>query len=359
MVAMFAAAHIATAQDPDLVATEQAAEFERAAAPERLEAYVDQFRSVVDALRVGDVRAAMEARMDPDEWAREQYRWEERRKERLQELAEQANAEAQAKSDSASSSEPKAVELHHDNPLAELEPYWAMLRTPEGTEAFIAEWQPKLAELGNQKVIEFNLGIAVMLQGIQQDQNMTAEEIAQANEFVLALQRWANSIDWNDGVRFRTAVAAVADAVRASKLEHLRDAETLSYDDAMEVANTMFRAGKRVMAAYDLDVDPVLTSVQINVVNQTPTRATMVITLRALDVPLAFTQELAYVDGNWLDARVAEYMAESDAAAENVQITVDKTTVQEVEPDARIEPPAKAQADAAQAEVPARHKPTE
>lgn len=318
---MCAAVHAENLPVPDLKASEQAAEFERAAAPERLTEYVQQLRDVVGALRVGEASAAMEARMDADEWAHEVQGWETRRQGVLQERAEAQAAAAKAaeqaaSADAASDAWPDTPDAPQSDvadlydPWLGIAPHWTALRTTEGTEAFIAEWQPKLAAFGSQKVIEFNLGIAAMLQEIQQNQSMTADEIAQASELVLALQRWANRIDWNDTPRFRRAVMVAADTVRASKLQDFGDFQTLSYDDAITFLNRLFRGLKRIMAIYDLDPDPILASVTIDAIDATPTRAKLVIKLRALEVPMAFAQDLAYVGGRWMDASVAEMVGD-------------------------------------------------
>src|SRR5688572_24469474 len=241
---------------------------------------VEKPLAVLDALRANDVEALAEAASgEPsDVIARN---WEEKR----------------AKAADDEESPTRNAEGHR---------MWQQLKTKEGTAALVDELHPKVSEKAGTAVIQFNLGLAAMLTAISSEAELSLEESQQLSQLVLAVQRWANGIDWSDRTRLAQALEAVSTFVRATGLDTPRELELLAYEDALAIGDDAIAMAKRVAAAYALDVDATLGSIEIEELARDGEHATVRTSLRVLDVPLTITRELVYRNGRWVEARHAD-----------------------------------------------------
>jgi hypothetical protein len=238
--------------------------------------------AVLDALRANDAEALAEAASgDPsDVIARE---WEEKR--------------AKAASDD-------------DSPTRDADAHrvWAMLQTKEGTAALVDELHPKITEKAGTAVLQFNLGLAAMLTAISSQAELSLEESQQLSQLALAAQRWANGIDWSDRTRLAKALDAVSAFVRGSGLASPKELELLAYEDALAIGDDAIAMGKRIAAAYDLDVDATLGSISIEELARDGETAKVRTSLTLLGVPLSITRDLVYRDGRWIESRHADVL---------------------------------------------------
>jgi hypothetical protein len=181
-----------------------------------------------------------------------------------------------------------------------------MLQTKEGTAALVDELHPKMAEKAGNAVIQFNLGLAMITTAIASEADITTEESRQLTELVLAVQRWANGIDWSDRTRLARALEAVGAFVRGSGLASPKELELLAYEDALALGDDAIAMAKRVASVYDLDVDGTLASIELEELARDGDRATVRTSLTLLGVPLAITRDLKWRNGRWVEARHAE-----------------------------------------------------
>jgi hypothetical protein len=239
---------------------------------------VEKRRAIVDALVVEDFQALVEAMGSADDLARmaqDRQRDLERAKE--------------------PDYKPSEAEIAIDGVLAKL-------ATREGVDALVAEWQPLLAEQANAKVIEFNLGLAAMMSALGEDKSASVEELRQRGQLILAVQAWANGVDFNDAARLRRAVDAAAGFVRKSGVRSSRDFMAMPFEDLVIRLDDALRAGKEILAAYDLDVDALLRSIEFSVVSRDGDRARIRTEATVLGVRLSHEEELRWYMNDWMDA---------------------------------------------------------
>ena len=232
--------------------------------------------AVLDALRANDAEAFAEAvsRKSSAELALE---WERER----------------AKAASNEKSHTRGEDAHR---------IWQQLRTAEGTAALVDELQPKISEQASTAVLQFNLGLAAAMTAVVTDAKLPAAEAQQVSQVLLAVQRWANGIDFSDRARLERAVGAVAEFVRRSGLETPRELELLAYEDALALGDSAIAMVKRIAAAYDLDVDATLASIRIDELARDGELATVRVSAHVLGVPIAVTRELEYRGNEWREA---------------------------------------------------------
>lgn len=233
--------------------------------------------AVLDALRANDAEAFAEAvsRKSSAELALE---WERER----------------AKAASNEKSHTRGEDAHR---------IWNQLRTADGTAALVDELQPKIAEQASTAVLQFNLGLAAAMTAVVTEAKLPAAEAQQVSQVLLAVQRWANGIDFSDRARLERAVDAVAQFVRQSGLETPRELELLAYEDALALGDEAIAMVKRIAAAYDLDVDATLASIRVEELARDDELATMRVSANVLGVPISVTRELEYRASEWREAR--------------------------------------------------------
>ena len=236
--------------------------------------------AVIDALRANDAEAFAEAQSgDPsDTLARE---WEEERAKRARD---------------------------DDSPTRDADAHrmWAMLKTKEGTAALVDELHPKITEKAGTAVLQFNLGLAAVLTAISSEAELSLEESQQLSQLVLAVQRWANGIDWSDRSRLEQALGAVSAFVRESGLETPKELELLAYEDALALGDAAIVMVKRMASAYDVDVDATLASIRLEELAREDDRAKVRTSATVFGVPITITRDLVYRNSRWVEARHAD-----------------------------------------------------
>lgn len=243
----------------------------------RIESPTAHALAVIDALRANDAEAFAEAvsHKSSDELARE---WETERARLAGKSIDHAHGE-------------------------DAERVWSMLMTDEGTAALAAELQPKISEKASTAVLQFNLGLAAMLTAVASEAELSPAESQQFTQVVLAVQRWANGIDWSDPARLDRALAEASGLVRRSGLESPRGLAALPYERALALGDDAIATFKGVLRAYDVDVDATLASISLDELERDGDRATVRTRVTVLGVPLDVTREMRHRHGRWHEAR--------------------------------------------------------
>lgn len=251
-------------------------------------------RAIVDALRANDSEALAEATTDKptSELAKD---WERER-------AEHARRESGTS--------------HGD---AELVRVWSLLATDAGAQQLVDEWQPALAEKATSQVVAMNVGLAAALSGIASSAELRAEEVARLSQLVVAVQSWANRIDWNDRARLERAVGAMSGFVQRSKLATPIELPLVPYEQALALGDDAIATAKAVLRAYDLDVDATLDSLQMEELERDGEHAVVRVRATVLEVPIELVRELYYEHtwgGRWVDSHERARRLEAQARFE-------------------------------------------
>jgi hypothetical protein len=192
-----------------------------------------------------------------------------------------------------------AAEAVNDDPV---ELAWQKLQSDAGVDLLVAELQPELAEAASKRMMEFNMGLGVVLASIASDKEFNAEQVQQLTQLMYAVQNWSGRVDFSDPERLRRALQALSRLVRQTGLEHFEEVQTLSFEEAVVHGDTLMKVAKQALAAYDIDADEILNSVRLSEVDAVGDQATLRAEARVFGVYLAHDFKQRYFEGGWMDA---------------------------------------------------------
>jgi Skp family chaperone for outer membrane proteins len=303
----------------------------RSAPPTRVS---DQPTAVLNALKQNDFAGLLEATESDKDLAEIAKQWNEQaeRQRKLQaKWASEQQDPAQAE-----------LALRVNEEQAQL---WAKLQHAEGVDALVDEFQPKVAEAVSQHLLTFNLGFGAMLTEISRDQNLTAAEAQQLTQLMIAVQNWTARVDFADRERLRRALTAVSHLVRQTKAKSFDETQTLPFEEAVVHGDAMLATVKKVLAAYDVDVDQILNSVRFSEFDVVGDRATLHATATVFGVDLSHDFKMRYYGDEWIPIEMAEVRENLDPELEGAEAAVAKMAAADAataaEASARASPDAK------------------
>jgi len=263
----------------------------RPAPPTRV---TDQPTAILSALKQNDFAALLEATEDKgiDELAK---RWNDEVDSRLERQAKRASEDVHP--------EIEEINARNDEKSQQL---WGKLQSSEGVDALVDEFQPKVAEAVSKHLLSFNLGFGAMLTSIASDQKMSAEEVQQLTQLMIAVQNWTGRVDFADRERLRRAITAVSKLAQQTRLKRFDDVQLLRFEDAIVHGDALIATIKQVLAIYEVDADQILNSVRLSEVDAFGDAATLRAQARVFGVDLSQDFRMRYYDDEWIPAEYAE-----------------------------------------------------
>jgi hypothetical protein len=143
------------------------------------------------------------------------------------------------------------------------------------------------------------MGKGLIMQGIQENKELTEAQKAEAGKSIDALIQWVQETKFSDRALAKEAIAHVCAAAREMNLKTLDEARALSFDDALTRGSVAFRGFKNVLETYGLSIDKMADSVKTEVVSQEGSNAKVRVSYTFLNTPLSFEADLVQVDGRW------------------------------------------------------------
>jgi hypothetical protein len=184
---------------------------------------------------------------------------------------------------------------------------WTLLLDDEGTEVLVREWHAALVDGPDGALAgKVSVGIAGLFGAAIAAPDVEPGERIALIDAMRAAQAWAMTVDWSDPERLRTAVAALAKAVRATDVDSPDAVADLPFEDAVAHFDGFLAAGKSMALAYDLDVDAILRSYRVREVMRDGDEATLEerFTLFGVSVPVRST--VVWHDGKWVPPAYVE-----------------------------------------------------
>lgn len=270
------------------VATLSACQGEDAAAPTAKMAAASlspatAVQSQVDALRAGQFSSALLASIPPS-------------------FMDQARAEWQTKMAEPVSEEDRTsyAEMMTD------------LTKPDAEAEIFAKLEPELVKFKETAAMQMpmyvGMGRGLLAAGIQQREDLNADQKTQALASVDAFAKWAETAEFADTERAKAVIGHVCQAARDLKLATLDDMRALSFDEAVKRGDVLFVAVKNIFATYGFKIDDVLETVKTELVNESGDSAKVKVSYAMFATPLTFETELVKLDGRWFSKESVENM---------------------------------------------------
>lgn len=254
-------------------------------------------KAQIDALRAGQFSSAFLAAVPPTMVEQMRTKW-------TQKMAEPASEEDRA------SFEEMINEL-----------------TADGAEAAIyAKIEPELVKFKESAAMQMpmyvGMGRGILAAGVQQREDLSAEQKTQAMASIDAFAKWAESAQFAEPALAKEAIGHICKAARNLKLKNFDEFRALSFDEAVKRGDVVFIAVKDIFATYGFKIDDVLASAKTEVLSQTGDIAKVKVTYTMFETPLSFESEMVQLDGRWygkdalesLKKDLAEPAVEADPA---------------------------------------------
>lgn len=244
--------------------------------------------SAVKALRANDLNALLRASMPEEHFNRLGKRWQE---------------------------DLNADEIGEDERM-QFAMTMGMLTADGAEDALMAMLEPQLVELDKQMAqlpLMIGMGRGIAAGAIEQQEELSAEQKAQAQKSLDAIAAWAQKTPFTDRQRARKAVGVVTRTARALELNTLDEVYALSFEQALGKGGVVMGGLKEVLEVYDLSIDRTLDSVKTSVVTESGDQAKVRVDWTLLDAPLSLESEMVRKDGRWFSRDTLEQIARAEA----------------------------------------------
>lgn len=246
----------------------------------------ESINQVARSIRQGDLSALLAASLPPAELDRLRQDWDE---ERVKPLS--------------------------DEDRQEFVDGWGKLVAPDFVDRTMAEITPQLNELKGQLGPMIGFGAMMAVGSIEQSQELTATQKAQATKLLNAAAAWAMSQDFSDPAKLRKALTHLATAARATGIVTPDDVRKLTFDQLLAKGSVLFVGIKEALNVYGISIDDTLGSMQSTVLSQDGDSAKVSTSMKLFGETLTFENELVRKDGRWYGKDALETLAKREAEA--------------------------------------------
>ncbi|MBL0030099.1 MAG: hypothetical protein IPO95_13930 [Rhodanobacteraceae bacterium] len=176
--------------------------------------------------------------------------------------------------------------------------------TADGAEdAIYAKIEPDLLKFKESAAMQMpmyvGMGRGILAAGVQQREDLSADQKAQAMASIDAFAKWAESAQFAEPALAKQAIGHVCKAARDIKLTNIDELRALSFDEAVKRGDVLFVALKDILGTYGFKIDDVLATAKTEVVSQTGDSAKVKISYTMFEAPLSFESEMVKLDGRW------------------------------------------------------------
>lgn len=239
-------------------------------------------RDVVDALRRNDLPALVQAALPPQQYREAVDGWEELR---LSPTSEEDRAEFE-------------VALQK----------WTAADT---VDRVMAEIEPKLRERAVQSEGMVLMGLGAMHMAVNSpDSELDEEQRTMLKAALPGIENWVIATDFFDAATLRQALSLLVDAARGTGISSLDQIKMLSFDQALRRAGQMLTAGKQAVKLYGLDLDAIIASTRVELIEREGERARVRATVTAFNAPISTELELSLVEGRWYSSEALVHWTE-------------------------------------------------
>ncbi|MBK6435013.1 MAG: hypothetical protein IPF83_03475 [Rhodanobacteraceae bacterium] len=174
--------------------------------------------------------------------------------------------------------------------------------TADGAEdAMYAKIEPDLLSFKETAALQMpmyvGMGRGILAAGVQQREDLSAEQKTQAMASIDAFAKWAESAQFADPALAKQAIGHICKAARDLNLKSMDELHALSFDEAVKRGDVLFIAMKNIFDVYGFKIDDVLASTKTEVTAQTGDSAKVKITYKMFETPLSFESEMVELDG--------------------------------------------------------------
>lgn len=240
----------------------------------------------VSAFRANDLKSLLESALPPAQLDKLRAEWDTERQQPL--------------------SEEERLEFAEN---------WGKLTAPDGIDRIMAEVEPQLAKLKPQIAGLIGMGQGAATVMIAQSTELTADQKAQATQFMNGLSAWAMKTDFADPALLRQSLTALGEGLRATGIQTLDEARALSFDELLVRIGQAMGGFKQALAVYGFSLDEMADSIKTELVSENGNSARVKVSYALFGTPMSFESDMERVDGRWYGKDMLEQIRKEEAEA--------------------------------------------
>lgn len=180
------------------------------------------------------------------------------------------------------------------------------LIAPDAVDQLMAEIEPKMRERAVQSEGMILMGLGAMNMAVTSpDSDLTEEQRAMLKRALPGIEAWVIETDFFNVDTLRQALTLVADAARRTGISDLDQIRMLSFEQLLAHGGRMLGAGKQAVKLYGIDLDAIVSTARMEVLEVEGDEARVRTTVTVFDAPLHFEQSLVLVEGRWYTKEAA------------------------------------------------------
>ncbi len=174
------------------------------------------------------------------------------------------------------------------------------LIAPDAVDQLMAEIEPKMRERAVQSEGMILMGLGAMNMALHSpDSELTDEQRVMLKRALPGIEAWVIETDFFSVDTLRNALTLVAEAARRTGISDLEQIRMLSFEQLLAHGGRMLGAGKQAVKLYGIDLDAIVSTARIEVLEIEGDEARVRTTVTVFDAPLHFEQALVLVEGRW------------------------------------------------------------
>lgn len=180
------------------------------------------------------------------------------------------------------------------------------LIAPDAVDQLMAEIEPKMRERAVQSEGMILMGLGAMNMAVTSpDSDLTEEQRAMLKRALPGIEAWVIETDFFSVDTLRQALTLMADAARRTGISDLDQIRMLSFEQLLAHGGRMLGAGKQAVKLYGIDLDAIVSTARMEVLEVEGDEARVRTTVTVFDAPLHFEQSLVLVEGRWYTKEAA------------------------------------------------------
>jgi hypothetical protein len=236
-----------------------------------------QIQEVARLFRAGDVAGLARVMVPPSKWAQAQTAYELQRLEPIS-----------------------------DEDRAEFEENIARFTAPDAVDTLMAEFEPKLEEARPQAAGALLMAFGAMQMAVNSPESKLTEDQRLVLQAALpGIQQWASTTDFLSSTTLRDALTLLTEAARRTGIDSLDQLKALPLEGVLDRARPVLAAAKDAVQLYGIDLDAVVDSLQVDVLENDGQTARVRTTVTLFGAPVWHEHELVLVEGRWYGKHAA------------------------------------------------------
>jgi len=185
----------------------------------------------------------------------------------------------------------------------------AMLTAPGSEDVLMAMVKPQLDEMRAQMPMMIGMFSGMIQAGVQQDENLSAEEKRKATKVLQAVSNFLSENDLTDEKSAEKAIGVLCSTARKLNVTSIEDLQRLNFDQVMRKADIVLAGTKSLFRVYGVNFDDWIDDIELETVTQNGDKATVRVHYEVFGIKDSVDEQLVRKGRRWISVKAAEALS--------------------------------------------------